>query len=74
MKPEVTRNGVLDIQVCVPSNWSNDEIKKFADSENPSGTQLGWQIRQEGSEYLNGDPERVNCSDREGFVHVMLDA
>lgn len=73
MGPEVTRSGILDMQVCVPKEWTDDQIVRFANSSNPCGASNGWLIRKQGDEYLNGDPERQKCTDREGFIHVMLD-
>jgi len=75
--PEVTRCGVLDMQVCVPSSWSDLRVKRFADRANPCGTEHGWCIRKEGSPLLRGDKERTPCNDiqnRSKFVHIMLDA
>jgi hypothetical protein len=74
MKAEVSKRGVFDMQVCIPEDWDDTQVQEFAESENPCGTTGGWQIRREGSEYLAGSPERANCEDREGFVHIMLDA
>lgn len=70
MKPEVTKTSGIDMQVCVPKEWSDIEVIMFAQIENPCGTEGGWQIRKEGSEYLAGSAERVVCKDREGFVHI----
>ena len=70
MKPEITRYGILDMQVCVPKDWTDEQVLEFAEANNPGG----WQIRREGDPFLNGDPERVPCDEREGFVHIMLDA
>lgn len=72
--PEVTRRGLLDMQVCVPKDWTDDQIRAFAEAENPAGTSGGWSIRKEGDKLLAGSPERMPCDDRESFVHVMLDA
>lgn len=69
----VTRTGALDMQVCVPSEWSDEQVKCFADSKNPCGTENGWFIRKD-AKLLRGDPERNPCAQRKGFVHVMLDA
>lgn len=74
MEAEVTRGGIFDMQVCVPSDWTDEQVQHFAEQEYPCGTQAGWQIRREGSKYLAGDPERQPCEEREGCVHVMLDA
>ena len=69
----VTRTGALDMQVCIPADWSDAQVKGFADSANPCGTENGWCIRKD-KKSLAGDPERNQCSQRKGFVHVMLDA
>lgn len=74
MAAEVTRRGVLDMQVCVPSDWTNEQVKEFSDRENPCGTENGWFVRKAGDRALNGDPERNPCGSRAGHVHVMLDA
>ena len=71
---EVTRRGMLDMQVCVPEDWTDEQVVSFANGQNPPGTLEGWGIRREGDKYLNGDSERNSCSDRAGFVHIMLDA
>ena len=72
--PVVSRHGIFDMQVCVPSSWTDAEAEAFAEAKNPCGTQGGWQIRREGSRYLAGDPERQPCEKRDGFVHIMLEA
>ena len=71
--PEVTRTGVLDMQVCVPADYTDEQIEQFANTANPAGITPGWKIRREGSKYLAGAPERQPCSDRAGCIHVMLD-
>lgn len=71
----VTRVGPLDMQVCVPDQWTDEEVIKFADRKNRCGTHAGWQIRREGDEaLLLGMPERNPCDERPGYVHVTLDA
>lgn len=74
MTAEVTRTGPLDMQVCVPEDWADEQVKEFADRENPCGTEHGWFIRKAGDEALNGDPERQPCTGRYRHVHIMLDA
>ena len=73
-KPQVTKSGALDMQVCVPSSWDDNQVKEFANRENLCGTANGWQIRKQGDKLLVGKNERVKCSARKGFVHIMLDA
>ena len=72
--PEVTHYGVLSMQVCVPSDWTDEQVRTFAEKEYPCGTSNGWFIRKQGDERLAGADERVPCADRVGFVHIMLDA
>jgi len=72
--PEVCRNGLFDIQVCVPKTWSDTDVIAFSEREFRCGTRDGWQIRRAGDHYLNGDPERNQCEEKLGFVHIVLDA
>lgn len=71
-KPSVTRCGILDMQVCVPSTFSDEQVEEFANRNNPAGTEAGWAITKEGDPVLAGDPERIACQDRDGYVHIML--
>jgi hypothetical protein len=71
---EVTRRALIAMQVCVPADWPDSSIIAFAEKENPCGTTAGWCIRREGHEALKGDPERNPCAERDGFVHVILEA
>lgn len=73
-KPELLRCGALDIQVCVPESWTDQQVVAFANGLNPSGTSLGWTIRRSGDDALSGDPERNPCSEKEQYVHIVLDA
>ena len=73
-EPEVTQEGLFSIQVCVPENWTDEQVKKFANKEVLCGTEQGWIIRKDGDEALAGDPERANCNSKQSFVHIVLDA
>lgn len=73
-KPEVTKRSFLSMQVCVPENWTDEQVAEFAEADYPCGTTGGWRIRKEGDPACNGYPERNPCEDREGCVHIMLDA
>lgn len=74
MTAEVTRRSLLSMQVCVPEHWADEQVKAFAERENPSGTENGWFIRREGDKALAGAKERAQCEERSGHVHIMLDA
>ena len=73
-KPEITQCGLLCMQACVPSTYTDEQVIAFVEGEHPCGTTHGWGIRKQGSKYLNGSDERVKCAEREGYVHIMLDA
>lgn len=74
--------------VCVPENWTNEQVKAFADEANPCGTQHGWHVRDQAqhdkdrlsntvakaSKAAVAFKERIPCLGRKGFVHIMLDA
>jgi hypothetical protein len=62
------------MQVCVPKDWTDEQVKAFADAENPCGTENGWHIRREGDETLAGAPERQQCAGDRELVHIVLDA
>jgi hypothetical protein len=68
MKPEVTQVNALDMQVCVPDHWTDEQVLEFAESENPNPD--GWHIRH----FVDGEQIRVKCGSRTGCVHIMLDA
>lgn len=67
-KAEVIRCGLFSCQACIPRDWTDEQAVELAESENPCGTEHGWQIRKSGKD------ERVQCASRSSFVHVMLDA
>ncbi len=73
-QPEVIQKGLLDMQVCVPKHFTDDEVIAFAEKDNPCGTTGGWFIRKKGSERLKGLPERNPCEQREGCVHIIVEA
>ena len=73
VKPEITKRGALDMQVCVPADWTDEQIKEFADANNLCGTSDGWHVRKQ-ADYRVEAKERQPCHDRPGFVHIMLDA
>ena len=74
MNGQVTRRGALDMQVCVPKEWTDGQVKEFADRENPCGTDNGWFIQRVGDKALGADPERNQCSSLSTHVHIVLDA
>ncbi len=74
MTATVVRYAVLDMQVCVPEDWTDAEVVAFADKGTPCGTDGGWHIRRAGNAALCGDPERAPCESRHRHVHITLDA
>lgn len=71
--PAVIRMGMFDMQVCVPKDWSDAEVRAFAAQQVLCGTEQGWQIRTK----EKGDSKyrtRVECANNPDFVHIVLDA
>lgn len=71
-KPEVTRIGLASLQVCVPREFTDEQVEAFANGAQMTGLDHGWSIRREGDSALAGAHERVDCEGRSGCVHVML--
>ncbi len=71
--PLVVRNTLLSCQVCVPKDWTDEQAHEFVNRDNPSGTSMGWSICKEGSEVLDGAPERVACETRTEYVHIVFE-
>jgi len=72
-KSEVTRIGLCSLQVCVPKNYTDQQVTDFANRDSPTGISSKWIIRKEGNPDLQNDPERQQCNERPDFVHIMLD-
>lgn len=67
--PSVAKAGLTWLRVCVPREWTNDQIESWANANVATGISSLWQVRTRGE-----GSERVNCNDHgPDFVHVMLD-
>lgn len=69
--PMVTQMFVFGMQVCVPEDWTDEQIIAFSEEENPAGTSNGWHVQKE----VEGNPDYIAkgpCEQREGYVHVVL--
>lgn len=71
--PEITHMRLASGQCCVPAEWTDEQVLEFVNGERPTGLDHGWHVRKEGHPGLQGDPERVPCSKRPGFVHVTFE-
>lgn len=71
-EPQVVRQKLLGIQVCVPKSWTNKKVQDFANRSVPSGTSGGWKVVKK---HDNGDKARVACAskERDNFVHIILE-
>jgi len=68
----IPRYGVLDMQICVPKEFTDEQVIEAAECHNASGTSNGWKICKEGSAWLDGCPERVQCEKYPENVHIKL--
>jgi len=69
--PEIVRWSLLNLQVCVPEEYTDAEVIEFADHNHRTGLDHGWRIVR-ADEMTDGSPERNPCSQRKGCVHVLL--
>ena len=44
MGAEVIRIGALYTQVCVPEEWTDQEVVDFTEADNPCGAFAGWHV------------------------------
>ena len=72
-EPTVTKYGLVAMQVCVPAEWTDEQVEEFANRDNPSGLAAGWHIRVADSLYQAGAPVRVTCAQNADNVHIMLE-
>lgn len=63
--PEVAMRSAFSMQVCVSTDWSDEQAVEFGEQEYPCGTTHGWGVRK-------ATDERVPCHDKPGFVHLVL--
>ena len=68
----VLRMNLCGLRVCVPREWSNDEITDFANTERPTGIKSCWVVAENGASVLGGDQARIRCADDREKVHVVL--
>lgn len=71
-QPEIVKETLLAMQLCIPKDWDEEKIINFAEEKNTCGTTCGWVLQKNGDAPLKGDPERVKCSTKENFVHVLV--
>lgn len=64
-EPQTVRMHVFSSQVCVPEDYTDQQVLQFVENENPAGTAGGWQIAE-------NVEQRVKCDKREGYVHIVV--
>jgi len=71
MNAQILRRGVFGISVCIPKDWTDQQVIDFVEADSPCGTADGWQPSARTEENCN---KRIPCEDREGYMHMVLDA
>ncbi len=61
---EILKDRLLGLQVCVPKDWNNEKISRFANNEYSSSIEYKWQVSE--------DIEKVQCCEHIDNVHVIL--
>jgi hypothetical protein len=79
-RPTVVQTGPLHMQVCVPQEYTDNQVEIYANYISPCGTTEGWKIRRNLGAVVDIDKvqsdyfERVECGEKPRFVHVLLEA
>lgn len=71
----VVKEGIMAIQVCVPSDWTDEHIVVWANGHYSCGAN-SWKVRKEGDDLVTANsPERAGCAEFPPGerVHVILD-
>lgn len=66
----VVREGLFQIQVCVPSNWNDEQVTRWTNETSLCGTTKGWTIDKDNP----NSRERVQCEKFATHVHIILNA
>lgn len=69
----ITNQGIMDLQICVPKTFTDDEATAKANELAPTGIESRWTMKHNGHEDLRGCDERVQCSEFKSHVHIMLE-
>lgn len=79
-QPVVVKFSTLLLQVCVPDNYTDEQIVEYAEQTLPRDTAKRWKIVREGDSKLGkcnacdrGYAEREPCEERPDCVHVLLE-
>lgn len=70
----IIKEGVFALGVCVPADWTDEQISQWATKVYHCGATSGWHVRKEGDRLITEDsPERGVCEKDPSRVHVVLD-
>lgn len=70
-QPAVVRSSLLWMQVCVPKDWSEEQITNWANINSPTGISSQWELTTLGHALEHGYERCAQC-DRFGSHHHML--
>lgn len=70
--PQVLRVSLFAAHVCVPADYTDQQVEEFVNKDSPTGIASKWRICRNGHAFLGEDAERVVCEDRKGCVHMLL--
>lgn len=74
-EPAVIRVGLCHCQVCVPKDWTDEQINEFVNNETPTGIKSNWAIPDNTwwLAHRSDDSElRTQCSDYPDHIHTVL--
>jgi len=60
-EPRVEWKALMEMEVCVPTQWASQRTEEFAEQQNPCGCKPGWKV-------ASSKP----CLEHRGFDLVIL--
>lgn len=63
--------GIVFLSLCVPADWTKEQIEEAANVLHPTGIQSSWAISDE-SHFASGQTNPCECERGPSFKHHLL--
>lgn len=71
-QPAVVRSSMLWMQVCVPKDWDDAKITKWANAETPTGISSQWGLTTQAHADEHGYERCAQCTQFESHHHMLM--
>ena len=70
--PNLVRMSLINLQVCVPKEFTDEQAEEAANQLHPTGISSKWTMREAEDPTQMGAPLRVQCQQHPENVHIMM--